>query len=70
MIITGLILSTVNYVLTTVVFFSRGDSLLGWIQLIVIPAELVLPWVAHPLLGMTSLVSLVFVIVGSSLTGD
>jgi hypothetical protein len=70
MMLAGIVIGGLNYLLTAFVFFSRGDTLLGLIQLIVIPAELVLPWVAHPTLGIVSLVSVVLMVSGSSLSND
>ena len=70
MIVAGWVLGGLNYLITSLVFFSRGDTLLGLIQLVVPPAELVLPWVAHPTLGVVSLVSLGLVIAGSNIVGD
>lgn len=66
--IIGLVLGGFNYLLTAVAFFSHGDTLLGLIQLVVIPAELVLPWVVSPTLGLVSLVSLGLIVAGSGLT--
>lgn len=68
MMLAGVVIGGLNYLLTAFTFFSRGDTVLGLIQLVVIPAELVLPWVAHPMLGVVSLVSLGLIIAGSSLT--
>jgi len=70
MLLPGVVIGGLNYLLTAFVFFSRGDTFLGFIQLVVIPAELVLPWVAHPLLGVISAISLGLMIVGSRLTDD
>lgn len=70
MVVAGVVIGGLNYLLTAFVFFSRGDTLLGFIQLVVIPAELVLPWVAHPLLGAVSSVGLGLMILGSRLTDD
>ncbi len=70
MIVAGYVLGGLNYLITSLVFFSRGDTLLGLIQLVIPPAELVLPWVAHPTLGVISLVSLGLIIAGSNIVGD
>lgn len=66
----GIVLGGLNYLLTAFVFFSQGDILLGLIQLVVPPAELVLPWVAHPTLGIVSLVSLGMMIMGARIDSD
>lgn len=68
MMLAGYVIGGLNYLVTAFAFFSRGDTLLGLIQLVVIPAELVLPWVAHPVLGLISLASLALIIAGSRLT--
>lgn len=67
MMLAGIVIGGLNYLFTAFVFFSRGDTLLGFIQLVIIPAELVLPWVAHPMLGVISLISLGLMIAGSNL---
>jgi hypothetical protein len=60
----GIAIGGVNYLLTAGYFFSNGQTGLGLIQLLVPPAELVLPWVASPTLGTISLVSLVMMVIG------
>lgn len=60
----GIAIGGVNYLLTAGYFFSNGQTGLGLIQLLVPPAELVLPWVASPTLGLISLVSLVMMVIG------
>ena len=60
----GLALGALIYFVTAGVFFVRGDDGLGLIQLLVPPAELVLPWIISARLGVLSLVSL-----GLTLTG-
>lgn len=66
----GFIASGIDYLLTAFVFFSRGDNLLGFIQLVVPPAELVLPWVADTTLGVISLASFALILLGASLTEE
>jgi hypothetical protein len=61
----GLALGGLNYLVTTGFFFSNGQTGLGLIQLLVPPAELVLPWLASPTLGVISLISLAMVIIGA-----
>lgn len=60
----GIAIGGVNYLLTAGYFFSNEQTGLGLIQLLVPPAELVLPWVASPTLGIISLVSLVMMVIG------
>lgn len=62
----GIAIGGVNYLLTAGYFFSNGQTGLGLIQLLIPPAELVLPWVASPALGIISLVSLVMIVIGAS----
>lgn len=66
----GWLTGGLNYLVTAFVFFSRGDTSLGLIQLVVPPAELVLPWIAHPFLGAISVISLALVVVGASLVEE
>ncbi|NBO54124.1 MAG: hypothetical protein EBU84_05940 [Actinobacteria bacterium] len=62
----GLAIGGINYLLTAGYFFSNEQTGLGLVQLLVPPAELVLPWVASPTLGIISLVSLVMIVVGAA----
>ena len=54
----GYFIGGLNYLLTAGYFFSHEQTGLGLIQLLVPPAELVLPWVASPTLGIISGVSI------------
>ena len=62
----GLLVGGVNYLLTAGYFFSNDKTMLGVIQLVVPPAEVVLPWVASPTLGIISAVSIAMCLVGSA----
>ncbi len=62
----GFVIGGLNYLLTAGFFFSNGQTGLGLIQLLIPPAELVLPWVASPTLGIISLISLGMVVIGAS----
>jgi hypothetical protein len=62
-IITGLI----AYFIPAGIFFSRGDALLGFIQLFFPPAAVVLPWIISPQLGLIALASVVLFPVGAFL---
>jgi|694.fasta_scaffold67347_1 hypothetical protein len=66
----GYVIGGLNYLFTSFYFFSNDENFLGFIQLVVPPAELVLPWVASPTLGVISLVSLVLIISGSAISKD
>lgn len=70
MMLAGTVLGGLNYLLTAFAFFSQGDALLGLIQLIVPPSELVLPWIVSPMLGVVSLVSLGLILIGGSLADE
>lgn len=62
----GYLIGAINYLVTAGFFFADGKTGLGLIQLLIPPAELVLPWLASPALGLISLASLGLVIVGGS----
>ena len=64
----GLFLGGANYLLTAGYFFSNGQTGLGLIQLLIPPAELILPWVASPVLGIISLTSIVMISIGGYLS--
>jgi hypothetical protein len=49
----------VAYFVPAGIFFSRGDALLGFIQLFFPPAAIVLPWIISPQLGLIALASIV-----------
>jgi hypothetical protein len=68
--ILGFIIGGVNYLVTAGYFFSNDQAFLGLIQLLVPPAELVLPWVASSTLGIASLVSMAFIIIGAAISKD
>lgn len=61
----GVILGALVYLVTAGVFFARGDDGLGLIQLLIPPAELVLPWLASTRLGALSLVSTGLLLLGA-----
>jgi hypothetical protein len=63
----GFGLGAINYLLTAGYFFSNDQTGLGLIQLLVPPAELILPWIASPTLGVISLISLLMILVGSAI---
>lgn len=66
-IVLGLLLGALVYLVTAGAFFARGDDGLGLIQLLVPPAELVLPWLVSTRLGVLSVVSLVLTVVGAAI---
>jgi len=61
----GFLIGGINYLLTAGFFFSNGNTLLGVVQLLVPPAELVLPWIASPTLGLISAVSTAMIVFGT-----
>lgn len=66
----GYAIGGVNYLLTAGYFFSNGQTLLGIVQLVIPPAELVLPWIASPMLGLVSLVSIALIVGGAVLSKE
>lgn len=67
MMLMGFALSALIYFVTSAVFFSQGENFLGLVQLLVPPAELVLPWLVSRRLGTLSIVGVILMIGGSSL---
>lgn len=65
LIVVGFVLGVLVYLVTAGVFFAQGNEGLGLIQLLVPPAELVLPWVVSARLGGLSLLSLCLILVGA-----
>ncbi|MEY3806797.1 MAG: hypothetical protein RIR69_1609 [Actinomycetota bacterium] len=63
----SVIAGLVAYFVPAVIFFSRGDALLGFIQLFFPPAAIVLPWIISPQLGLIALASLVLFPLGAFL---
>lgn len=66
----GFVIGGVNYLVTAGYFFSNDQAFLGLIQLLVPPAELVLPWVASTTLGIASVISMALIVIGAALTKD
>ena len=65
-VILGFAAGVVNYFLTSYYFFSHDQGFLGLVQLLIPPAEFVLPWVADPKLGVLSISSLALILLGGS----
>ena len=65
LIVIGVLLGALVYLVTAGIFFANGNEGLGLIQLLIPPAELVLPWVISTRLGMFSLLSVVLMAVGA-----
>ena len=55
----SIIAGLIAYFVPAGIFFSRGDALLGFIQLFFPPAAVVLPWIISPQLGLIALASIV-----------
>lgn len=51
---TGWGIGFINYLLTAMTLFNQGKKPLALIQILFPPAELILPWVASPILGVIS----------------
>ena len=66
----GFIIGGINYFVTAGYFFSNDQALLGVIQLMVPPAEFVLPWVASTTLGIVSAISMACLFIGAALSKD
>lgn len=66
----GFLIGAINLFVTAGHFFSNDQAFLGVVIFLVPPLELVLPWVASNTLGIVSLVSLAFFIVGSLLSNE
>ena len=62
-IVTGLF----AYFVPAGIFISRGDALLGFIQLFFPPAAIVLPWIISPQLGLIALASIILFPLGAYL---
>lgn len=60
----GWTIGFINYLLTAMTLFNQGRKSLALIQLLVPPAELILPWVASPVLGLISATGAGLVILG------
>lgn len=50
----GWAIGFLNYLVTAMTLFNQGKKPLALIQILFPPAELVLPWVASPILGVIS----------------
>jgi hypothetical protein len=61
------LVGAVVYLVPAGIFFSRGDLLLGFLQLFLPPAALVLPWIIDPLYGIAGVVSVVTYMVGAAM---
>jgi hypothetical protein len=60
----SIIAGLIAYFIPAGIFFSRGDALLGFIQLFFPPAAIVLPWIISTQLGLVALASIVLFPVG------
>ena len=62
----GFAIGGLNYLITAGYFFANDRTVLGVIQLVVPPAEIVLPWAANTALGIASAVSIVLCLIGAA----
>lgn len=60
----GWAISAINYFLTAIALFNQDKKGLALIQLLLPPAELVLPWVASTFLGLMSATGCGLVLLG------
>lgn len=63
----GFIVGAVVWIMTSVLLFADGKTLLGVLALLVPPADLVLPWLISPALGIASLAALAVLLLGGVL---
>lgn len=63
------LVGAVVYLVPAGVFFSRGDMVLGFLQLFFPPAALVLPWIIDPLYGVAGMASLAAYVLGAAMMG-
>ncbi|MFZ9016247.1 MAG: hypothetical protein ACO23O_04565 [Ilumatobacteraceae bacterium] len=64
----GWVIGGINYLVTAGWFFANDQFALGFIQLVVPPAELVLPWLAGAAFGVASAVSFGLLILGGAIS--
>lgn len=58
------------WVFTTVMFFASGETLLGVISLVVPPADIILPFLISPMLGLVGLGALGLAFAGAAMRRD
>ena len=66
----GMITMTVIWIYTTVLFFGSGQMLLGLISLVVPPADLVLPFLISPMLGIMGIAGTLVAFAGAAIRSD
>ncbi len=66
----GMIAMAAIWLYSTWWFFADGQTALGVISLVIPPADLVLPFLINPLLGVIGLGSLVMAFAGSAIHSD
>lgn len=66
----GIIAGGVIWLYTAYYFFATGQTGLGLIALLIPPADLVLPFLISPALGIASIASVGVLFVGSAIKGD
>ncbi len=63
----GVVGGVVVWLLTCIAFFSNGDTVLGLIALLVPPADIVLPFLISPQLGLIGLGSIALFWIGGAM---
>lgn len=64
----GWVIGGINYLATAGWFFANDQVALGFIQLVVPPAELVLPWLAGTAFGVASAASFGLLLLGGAVS--
>lgn len=67
LVVISIVAGLIAYFVPAGIFISRGDALLGFIQLFFPPAAIVLPWIISPQLGLIALVSIILFPLGAYL---
>lgn len=66
----GFLLGAFVWLLTCITFFAKGDTALGLLALLVPPADIVLPFLISPTLGLLGLGSIALVLIGLVIRKD
>lgn len=66
----GIIVMLGIWLYTTYVFFATGQTLLAIISLVIPPADIVLPFLISPALGLLGLAGMAVAFVGAALKSD
>lgn len=67
---TGMLGMFAVWIFTTVKFFASGETVLGVISLVVPPADIVLPFLISPVLGLAGLAAMGLALAGAAMQND